>query len=280
MPETRRVTDSVPPDTNAIVGTHDILWVTLDTLRHDVACESLVTGRTPHLARLLGSPGWDRRHTPASFTYAAHLAFFAGFLPTPATPGHHPRRFAVRFEGSASTDVHTCVFDAPDIVRGLSRHGYHTLCVGGTGFFDPSTPLGRTLTGSFDEVCFEPEFRVTERDGLAAQITRLGARIADLDPNRRVFAFVNVSSLHQPNRVYLPGAATDSRESHAAALAYVDTQVPALLTAIRRTRPVLVMLFSDHGTAYGEDGYVGHRVGHDTVWTVPYAERVLPPRES
>jgi|GEM_PF-4288067 hypothetical protein len=30
------------------------------------------------------------------------------------------------------------------------------------------------------------------------------------------------------------------------------------------------------GTAYGEDGYHGHRLAHPVVWTVPYAEVVLP----
>jgi hypothetical protein len=34
---------------------------------------------------------------------------------------------------------------------------------------------------------------------------------------------------------------------------------------------------SDHGTAYGEDGHHGHRVGHDVVWTVPYAQFVINP---
>ena len=42
-------------------------------------------GRTPHLTRLLPR-GWEERHSPGSFTYAAHQAFFAGFLPTPARP--------------------------------------------------------------------------------------------------------------------------------------------------------------------------------------------------
>ena len=40
--------------------------------------------------------------------------------------------------------------------------------------------------------------------------------------------------------------------------------------------PVLAIVCSDHGTAYGEDGYRGHRLAHPVVWTVPYAEFVLP----
>ncbi|MEV4325643.1 metalloenzyme domain-containing protein, partial [Microbispora rosea] len=77
---------------NEVVGTHDILLVTLDTLRYDVAAELADAGRLPHL--LPGGRRWERRHSPGSFTYAAHAAIFAGFLPTPVTPGPHPRLFA------------------------------------------------------------------------------------------------------------------------------------------------------------------------------------------
>ena len=61
-----------------------------------------------------------------------------------------------------------------------------------------------------------------------------------------------------------------------AALAYVDRHLPALFAAVQRRGPALAILCSDHGTAYGEDGYSGHRVAHPVVWTVPYAELILP----
>ena len=82
-------------------------------------------------------------------------------------------------------------------------------------------------------------------------------------------------AIHQPNRFYLPGAARDSIESHAAALEYVDSQLPPLFEALRRRGPSLCVLCSDHGTAYGDDGYEGHRLAHPSVWNVPYAEFVL-----
>ena len=93
-------------DLNALVGTHDLLLLTLDTLRYDVAREELEAGHTPTLAALLPGGRWEERHSPASFTYAAHQAFFAGFLPTPVTPGRHPRPFALRFEGSETTGLY------------------------------------------------------------------------------------------------------------------------------------------------------------------------------
>lgn len=121
----------------AMIGTHDILLVTLDTLRYDVAEAERAAGRTPTLAKLLADRHWQARHSPASFTLPAHQAFFAGFLPTPRGPGPHARLFAVDFPGSETITPHTAVFDAPDIVGGLAQVGYHTTCIGGVGFFQP-----------------------------------------------------------------------------------------------------------------------------------------------
>ncbi|MCK6552259.1 metalloenzyme domain-containing protein, partial [Myxococcota bacterium] len=56
-------------DVNTLVGSHDVLFLTLDTLRFDVARDLLAQGRTPNLARLVGV--WEERHSPATFTYAA-----------------------------------------------------------------------------------------------------------------------------------------------------------------------------------------------------------------
>ena len=82
---------------NQIVGSHNILFITLDTLRYDVAQELWQQGKTPNFAEVLPATGWECRHSPGNFTYAAHHAFFAGFLPTPIAPGIHPRLFAVQF---------------------------------------------------------------------------------------------------------------------------------------------------------------------------------------
>src|SRR5262245_60410896 len=94
-------------DVNALVGSHDLLLLTLATLRYDVAQDCLRAGRTPNLARVLPPSGWEARHSPGSFTYAAHQAFFAGFLPTPPAPGKHPRPFALRFPGSETVTPRT-----------------------------------------------------------------------------------------------------------------------------------------------------------------------------
>jgi len=260
---------------NAIVGSHDLALITLDTLRYDVAQSELSAGRTPSFAAHLPATGWEMRHSPGTFTFAAHAAFFAGFLPTPVAPGPHPRLLALGFDGATTIAPTTCVLDGANIVEGLAARGYHTLCVGGTGFFNLQNPLGRVLPAPFAEQRWSRALGVTDPHSFEHQIAVVEDSLARLPAARRAFTFVNVSALHQPNCGYLDGATTDTLASHAAALRYVDAHLPRLLRALSRGAPVFVIVCSDHGTLYGEDGHVGHRVAHPAVTTVPYAELEL-----
>jgi len=274
---------------NEIVGSHDLLFVTLDTLRYDVAVELLEAGRLPNLARVLpkdaaGRAHWEERHSPGSFTFAAHAAFFAGFLPTPTSPGPHPRLFAARFGGSESTATHTWVFDQPSWVEGLAAAGYHTACIGGVGFFNPANGLGTVLPSLFAESHWSAETSVAAPASFEAQIEVARKLVAGLGHEQRLFLFVNVPALHQPNWFYLDGAERDdslpakgdTRASHAAALEYVDRHIGELFEMMSARRDCFAIVTSDHGTLYGEDGLTGHRVAHPLVWTVPYAEFILP----
>ncbi|MBB6118138.1 STM4013/SEN3800 family hydrolase [Nocardiopsis algeriensis] len=267
------------PDMNAVVGSHDILLLTLDTLRHDVAAELAAAGRIPHLSRLLPGGRWEERHAPGSFTYASHMAMLAGFLPTPASPGPHPRLFAARFPGSESTAERTWTFETPDLASGLAAAGYHTACVGGTGFFNRRSALGSVIPDMFAESHWEESFGVTDPHSFENQVARAAEIAAARPAVEPLFLLLNVSALHQPNWFHLPGAVRedgDTRESHAAALEYVDRHLPPLLEAMAARRPCFAIVCSDHGTAYGEDGHTGHRIGHEVVWTVPYAHFFLP----
>ncbi len=259
------------------VGSHDLLFITLDTLRYDVAQNLFQQGRIPTLAHYLPATGWEARHSPASFTYAAHHAFFAGFLPTPIAPGRHPRLFAARFPGSETTSETTLTFDAPDLPSGLAQYGYHTICIGGVGFFNKQSALGSVLPALFHESYWDASLGVTDPHSTENQVALACSLLRHLPCEQRLFLFINISAFHQPNYFYLPDHASkqDTLESHAAALVYVDAQLSPLFAALQHRSPTLAILCSDHGTAYGEDGYYGHRVAHPVVWTVPYAEFIL-----
>ena len=257
---------------NEVVGACDIALVTLDTLRFDVAAAMFAEGRLPNFAAA-APHGWERRHAPGNFTYASHHAFFAGFLPTPVEPGLHPRLFAAAFEGSETTADTTYLFSAATLPEGLAAAGYRTICAGGVGFFNGRTALGRVLPAMFDEAHWSPRFGVTDRDSTENQFRWVADRIARRD--ERVFAFVNVSAIHQPNCGYVADREVDDLETHGAALCYVDAQLPIVFDALRARGRAFVIVCSDHGTAYGEDGYVGHRLAHPSVWDVPYAHFFL-----
>jgi len=277
-------------NTKATSG-RDVVMITLDTLRYDAAQAAFSADRLPALGPRIGPKGWERRHTPASFTYAAHHAFFSGFLPTPATPGPHPRLFASAFEGSESTAEGTFVFSEATIPEGMSALGYRTICIGGTGFFNQQNALGSVLPALFDEAHWDPSLGVTERESPTNQIALAVERLnANEEP---AFLFINASAIHQPNWFYgEPGMGfagdadddtpcddaipyEDSLVTHTAALCAFDAALPALFDCLAERGGAFCIVCSDHGTAYGEDGYTGHRCGHSVVWDVPYAEFVV-----
>ena len=261
-------------DAKEALGSRDVLFVTFDTLRFDVAERAMRQGQTPTLARLLPGGRWEKRHSPGSFTYSAHHAFFAGFLPTPSQPGTHERLFALRFPGSETCGPRTCVFDASNIIDGFAQAGYHTACVGGVGFFNKLTPLGCVLPSLFAESHWRRDLGVTIKESPANQFA-CALKLIDAQPlDRRLFVFVNLSAMHRPNSHYLPGATRDTPETQGAALAAVDVALADFVSRITQ-RDWLCVFCSDHGEAYGEDDYAGHRLAHEVVWTVPYAEFLL-----
>ncbi len=268
-------------DVRSTLGTYDVVFLTLDTLRFDVAEMALARGMTPNFSSVLSGGQWERRHSPSSFTYAAHQAFFAGFLPTPIAPlaldpKAHERLFSARFAGSETTSDQTLVFDTPDIVSGYAACGYHTICIGGTGFFNKQTPLGSVLPALFAESWWDESLGVTNPESSKNQVARALLSMAAQPPSQRLFTFINFSACHQPNHFYCPGATKDSPETQAAALAEIDAAMGPLLAAVQRRAPALLIACSDHGEAYGEDGYHGHRIGHRVVWDVPYMHALLP----
>lgn len=266
-----------PPNMNELLPGHDLLWLVLDSLRHDVADSQWRDGRTPNLARFTGPQGWERRHTPGSFTFPAHMAFFAGFLPTPADgEARRERLFAARFAGSETTGAGTRIFDEADVISGLRALGYQTLCVGGVGFFNKQTALSRVLTGLFDESHWRTEFGVTCRESPRHQFACAAQCVEVLPADQPLCCFINVSAIHQPNYFYCRESGPDDLDSHAAALCAVDAELPHLMKAFRRRgRPLFHITCSDHGTAYGEQGFTGHRVAVPAVWEVPYADGVV-----
>ncbi len=254
-----------------LVGSHDIVLVTLDSLRHDVAVATRAAGRTPCLDAAL--PPWQQRETPASFTLPAHQAFLAGFLPIPAGSARPPRMFGARFEGAVGVRSGSFVFDEPSLPQALAARGYHTACVGGVGFFSGRGALGSVLPSLFAEHRWSPASGPASRVSAAAVVDHALDVIAGTPPGTRLFLLVNVATTHAPTHLHLDGAHRDGVDTQAAALAAADADLGRLLAGLRR--PTLLVVCADHGDCFGEDGRHGHGIAHPLVLTVPYAEVVL-----
>ena len=265
----------------AVAGGCDVLLVTLDALRLDAARLAKAEGRTPHLSRLLPG-GWEARHSPGSFTYAAHAALFAGFWPTPAgaadrrRAGALERPFAVAGVPSRSVGPRTCRLPGASVPEGLAARGYRTVCVGGVGFFDGRSPLGRQFPALFEASRWEADFAPTSARAPAAQSAAAAEEVTAAPADRPLLLFLNASATHPPTRLFAPPGSEESVATQAAAAAAFDRPFGGVLAAFAgRRRPLLAFVTSDHGTAFGDDGYQGHRLAHPAVWLVPYAERLL-----
>lgn len=182
---------------------------------------------------------------------------------------------ALRFPGSRSVGPRTLVLDGGCLVRAFAAAGHHTICIGGTGFFNPATPLGAALPARFAEAHWSRELGVTSARSPRAQLGLAAARLRALPPTQRAFLFVNLSATHPPTRIFARGAGAESVATQGAALAAVDRALPLLLDALRERGGAVGIVCADHGTLFGEDGQWGHRCAHPAVWTVPYAEFTL-----
>lgn len=262
-------------DMNRVVGSCDILFVCLDTLRYDVAVQEEALGGTPVLNRY-GS--WEKRQASGTFTYPSHHAMFAGFFPCPfdaKSSDERERLFFSRFVGmSRKAPPNAYIFSGSTIVEGLARVGYATWCVGGVAFFDKRSDLGRVFPSYFQESYWKPAFSCRVKDSTKNQVDFLLEKISRADPGQPIFLYLNVDAIHSPNSFYLEGAPPnkpDNLESHRAALRYADAQLGRLLDGWKAIRgESFVICCSDHGTCYGEDGCHSHGINHPAVCTVPY----------
>lgn len=259
-------------DMNKVIGTEDILFVCLDTLRYDAAAEVEAEGGTPVLSQ---HGPWERCQAPGNFTYPSHHAMFAGFLPCRHDAKNVADRELLFFPRSIGlgnkVPEGAYGFSGSTIMEGLQKDGYETWCVGGVAFFDKRSDIGKVFPGYFQKSYWNPSFACPVKDSTKNQVDFLLKKIQTVEQDQRIFLYLNVDAIHYPNYFYLEGSREDSYESHKAALQYVDQELGRLFQGWKEKRGgAFVICCSDHGTCYGEDGCQFHGINHPIVNTVPY----------
>jgi hypothetical protein len=261
------------------VDPNSVLFVTLDSCRYDTFASASV----PRM-RMVGP--LHKAQAPSHFTFGSHAAMFAGFTPgvaSIAAPLVNPKFGKIfklvgpMFPGKGG-DAFT--LEGQNIVAGFKRLGYAALGSGAVNWFDPGTPAAQLLIREFDEFFFPGNFW-----SLARQLAWIDAQIAR-HSDRALFLFLNVGELHVP--YYYEGApwshgdnpcvpfqtvdrSAECRLRQRACLEFVDAALAPLLA---RFLGATIVLCSDHGDCWGEDGLWEHGISHPMTLTVPLLIRL------
>ena len=276
----------------------NLLMLTYDSCRYD----SAIKAHTPVLDSY--SP-IHQAFSPATYTYPAHHSFFCGIFPYLPEPLPYYNRFIKQLialegggDGVKTKDSFVVEKKADNIVAGLATAGYYTAGSGGASWFaKPSLRVG------FKDFHFTHNARAMDQINLLLDSIQTNAPQA-LAPtstnsstanNRRTpqnfFGFINFMESHAPfmhydepeynmtarkKMVWPPvyDATNDEygdrlHSAQIKAVEYLDSCLPKLFEPLPGN--TIVLLFADHGEAFGEDGYWGHGVYHPKVMEIPIA---------
>lgn len=265
---------------NQVVGNCHIVFLCLDALRYDVAKEEEDKGTTPVLST---HGSWIKCQAPGNFTYPAHQTMFAGFFPCVSDAKNHRQRIQLFFPENVGmgrkAPEGAYGFRQENFIKALEEEGYTTCCIGGVSFFDKRSGLGSVLPVYFQQSFWKPAFAPVVPESTENQVDFAVRWLSEQQDHSKIFLYMNISAIHYPNYFYLgqndgrlpvPAYGRDTRESHAAALRYVDSRLERLFAALKERGKTFVICCSDHGTCYGEDGCYSHGINHPMVNTVPY----------
>ncbi len=254
------------------------LFITLDSCRFD----TFVNADIPRLKAI--GPLF-KAMAPGYFTYGSHAAMFMGFtpgiaeLPEPFVNPKFCKILKITGTGFPGKGTEYIKLTGKDIINGFKNQGYRTLGTSGVGWFDVNTASGKQLTQDFDDFYF-----TGNTASLANQLTWLSAQLQKTsDPT---FVFINIGETHVP--YYFEGAPWDKNNNpcipfsetndaaecskrQKACLEYIDQTISGLLEAFASSS---ILICSDHGDCWGEDGLWEHGFHHERVLTVPLLFRL------
>lgn len=270
-----------PPEAQDFPAVHpdSVLFISLDSCRYD----TFVAANLPNM-KAVGP--LHRAQAPSHFTYGSHAAMFVGFTPgasSDAKPFLNPkfaRLFRLSYAGHPGIGTAGYVVSGDNIVDGFRNAGFRTIGTASMAWFNPAMNVSASLRHGFDEFWF------AKREGVEPQVAWITDRLdAPGEDQERVFAFMNIGETHVP--YYFNGAPWDRSDNpclsfqtvdrsqecrirQTACAEHVDRQIAGLL---ERFRHATILICSDHGDCWGEDGLWEHGVSHEMTLTVPLIVR-------
>ncbi len=232
-----------------------VIAITIDALRPDhLGAFGDATAATPHLDALASaSARFTRAYTPVPSTVRAFASTWTGMIPSmfprvtePTDPGLAP--------------------PVPTLASRLGAAGYATVMFADTSYLgQPELPIAgvaeREATGGFAER-FPGE--VFKDDAMAKAREAVRWIRAHAIAPAPFFTWVHFIEPHQPYRGS-PGnhgnRTADEMSRYDREVTAADRAAGVVLDAVNEVaevRPVVILVFSDHGEALGEHGHNGH----------------------
>ena len=263
----------------------NVLLLTLDSCRYDTFFTAFSQGLIPNLSTV--GP-LHKALAPSHFTYGSHAAFWMGFTPgvigrsDPLLNPKAGKLFRMAFSGHTQADCPGFFLTGSNIVEGFKTLGYHTIGSGAVDWFNPATETGSVLGSPFDQFYFS-----VNTFSLRAQLDWIDHQLSDSPTDKNKFLFLNIGETHVP--YWHEGAdwpcrpspcipfggdrcsASESARRQLACLEWVDTQLGNLLSFFN---PSTILVCSDHGDCWGEDGLWEHGISHPSTLTVPLMMRL------
>lgn len=234
-----------------------ILLITIDTLRWDRVGYMGADVETPNLDRL-GRSGaiFTQAVTAAPITLPAHSSILSGLYPT---------SHGTRFNG---------IFRLPDevetVAETLKGAGFTTGAFVGAFVLDRRFGLEQGFDFYDDELPEEsPVNPVYFAERRAEEVVSRALAFIEGHEQERLFVWVHVYDPHAPHDAPAPYAERYPGSPYDAEVAYTDSALGPLLTAVNDDRTAVIVI-SDHGEGLGDHGESTHTLFvYDSTMKVP-----------
>lgn len=249
-------------------GRRSVVFVSLDTLRGDYVGKTL-DGKslTPHLDAL--------REQGTTFVYAT--------APNPTTTASHMSLFSSLYPLTHGVWGPQRVVEpsVPLLTELMAAEGYETAAVTENAMLAAAAGFRR----GFDSYREERGLSIWETAGSIEQTFGAGVEWVAAHRDELFFLFLHTYQVHAPRSPpdrfdafsagLSEGASEEEREQalYAAEVVYTDEQMGALVTKLQELVPsedLLVVIFSDHGEAFGRNDEHAHGTAlFETTLNVP-----------
>jgi len=243
------------------------MLITLDSLRWDVfdqAPKGIYLKQFSHA----------KAYTHGTYTLPAHTAFFTGKLPcTYKGEFDTCARSGRKITGKPQWRLMNPESDGPaivklggkDIVDGFNKKGYITIGTGAVSWFDPTKPARIPAIDNFNKFGWFGEYTQAIK-----QMEFVGNHIASA--KQPYFAFINFGETHHSFKINSGDRSTPYGNfqqcftAQTRCFMFLDNILSGLISHLK---DIDIIICSDHGDCFGEDGLWGHSFYHQKVIEVP-----------